>query len=380
MPTSFAFVRILSRPTRLPGMNADRVRPYDHQGKPMTYDTARIILLTGAIALLGAADTPIDRFHGEYTVAGGPVVQVVALGKDEYRAHVLETIEKRVDKPLAVLWGKVEGDAIAFIAEPKDKEPKGGSWWKSPESSQGWTATLVPGQITINQPNAGAKVLKPLDRTSPTLGAKPPAGAIVLLGPETRQETLGDTFQKLGTKNPLGWKILDGGVMEVVPKAGNAHSKVAFGSHRLHLEFRLAYEPTMRSQKRSNSGMYVQGRYEVQVLDSFGLEGVDNECGGIYKATKPIVNRCLPPGMWQTYDVDFTTSVWEGGKQVKPAVITVLHNGLPIYDQYVLEKGTPGGCKLDANKATGVLDPEGLVLQDHGNLVQFRNIWVVPVR
>ncbi len=349
----------------------------------MDITIARTVLLSGLLAALGATDTPVDRCHGDYSIAGGPVVQVVELGDDTYRAHVLETIDRRVEKPLAVLRGTVDGDRIAFTAEPTDHQEaggKGGSWWKSPASSQGWTATLVPGQITINPPNAEAKVLKPLDRTSPTLGAKPPAGAIVLLGPETTQETLGNTFQKLGTQNPLEWKIVAPGVMEVVPKKGNAHSREKFGSHRMHLEFRLAYEPKNRGQKRSNSGMYVQGRYEVQILDSYGLRGANNECGGIYQASEPLVNRCLPPGLWQTYDVEFTTSVWEGGKQVKPAVITVLHNGLPIYDQYTLVKGTPGACKTEANKATGTLDPEGLVLQDHGNPVQFRNIWVVPTK
>lgn len=350
----------------------------------MNNDLPRACILSCAVTLLGAVDAPVDPFHGDYTTAGAPVVQVVALGEGSYRAHVLPTIERR-EKPLAVLIGKAEGGQIAFTADTpghQEGDGKGGSWWKSPESSVGWTATLSGGVCTIKPPNAAPQALKPLDRTSPTLGAKPPADAIVLLGPAvTDVEKLNLHWKKLGKADEkLVWTIVEPGVMEVAKKAGNAQSREKFASHRLHLEFRLAYEPTMRGQKRSNSGMYVQGRYEVQVLDSYGLEGANNECGGIYQAAIPIVNRCLPPGLWQTYDVEFTTSVWEGGKQVKPAIITVLHNGLPIYDKYTLEKGTPGACKLEANKTTGALDPEGLVLQDHGNLVQYRNIWVVPAK
>ena len=143
-----------------------------------------------------------------------------------------------------------------------------------------------------------------------------------------------------------------------------------FGDHVLHLEFRLPYEPYDRGQARGNSGVYVQGRYEVQVLDSFGLEGEDNECGGIYSISRPKVNACYPPLTWQTYDINFKQAVYEDGIKVQNARITVRHNGIVIHKDLELKNGTPG--KLPEAEGEGPL-----YLQGHGNQVLYRNIWVV---
>jgi hypothetical protein len=129
--------------------------------------------------------------------------------------------------------------------------------------------------------------------------------------------------------------------------------------------------PTARDQGRGNSGVYIQSRYEVQVLDSFGLEGEDNECGGIYSIAKPAVNMCLPPLAWQTYDIDFTAARYdEQGNKTKNARVTIKHNGVVIHDNLELPHGTPG------RNAEGP-GPDALFLQDHGNPVAFRNIWAV---
>ncbi|MEQ9071070.1 MAG: DUF1080 domain-containing protein, partial [Gimesia chilikensis] len=139
-----------------------------------------------------------------------------------------------------------------------------------------------------------------------------------------------------------------------------------------HLEFQLPFMPQARGQGRSNSGCYVLGRYEVQILDSFGLEGKDNECGGIYKVGAPSVNMCFPPLAWQTYDIDFTSAKYddEGNKTAK-ARITVKHNGVTVNDDREIDEPTPGGT----NKDESVAGP--LFLQNHSNPVRFRNIWVI---
>jgi DNA-directed RNA polymerase beta' subunit len=197
-----------------------------------------------------------------------------------------------------------------------------------------------------------------VERTSPTLGQTPPEGAIVIFdgsGPVDEATTLIDP--RLSE---------DGLLMEGVTAKGS------FGDAHWHIEFRLPYQPKDRGQARGNSGAYIAGAYEVQMLDSFGLEGMNNECGGVYSVAAPLVNMCLPPLAWQTYDIDFTAPRFEGDTKVKDAVMTVRHNGVVIQDSVSVPKITPGGPQ---NKE----GPSGqLHLQNHGNPVRYRNIWVLP--
>lgn len=193
-----------------------------------------------------------------------------------------------------------------------------------------------------------------IERRSPTLGLAPPARATVLFGS-------GPTDQLQGAKvTPDG--LLLAGVLTKMPVA----------AFRLHLEFRTPYMPQARGQGRANSGVYIQQRYEVQILDSFGLEGLENECGGLYRQRRPELNMCLPPLAWQTYDIWFTPPRFDAaGEKLSNARITVLHNGVPIHYHREITAKTGGG------KPEGPL-PLPINLQDHGNPVTFRNIWIVP--
>ena len=196
---------------------------------------------------------------------------------------------------------------------------------------------------------------KKVHRESPTLGVKPPAGAVVL-------------FDGSNAENFENGKMTNDGLLQQ-----GCTSQQKFGSHQLHLEFRLPYSPKARGQGRGNSGLYLQGRYEVQMLDSFGLEGKDNECGGIYSVGPPQVNMCFPPLSWQTYDVDYTAAEYEDGKLIKNPRVTVRHNGVVIHDDLEL----PGERNTTAAPNGAGPEPGPVYLQDHGNPVRYRNIWVV---
>ena len=159
---------------------------------------------------------------------------------------------------------------------------------------------------------------------------------------------------------------------EKVLAASNPESNKLLGDHTMHIEFRTPFMPKARGQGRGNSGVYLQGRYECQVLDSFGLEGENNECGGIYTVAKPIVNMCFPPLSWQTYDIDFTAAKFDAeGKKSADARMTVKHNGVVIHKDVAVPRSTRASPLQEGP------EPGPLYLQDHGNPIRFRNIWVV---
>jgi hypothetical protein len=195
---------------------------------------------------------------------------------------------------------------------------------------------------------------------------QPPEGAVVLFDGKNLEGWVRRT-----DKQPAKWKRIDGGVMQV--QGGDIMTSQTFdGSFKLHVEFRVPYMPQAKGQGRGNSGVYVQGRYEVQILDSYGLQSKDNDCGGIYGIAAPLVNACKAPTVWQSYDIEFTAPKCENGKKVEPARMTVYHNGTKIHDNVKITKdNTTAG--LGGDPCT----PGPILLQDHGNPVQFRNIWLV---
>jgi hypothetical protein len=148
-------------------------------------------------------------------------------------------------------------------------------------------------------------------------------------------------------------------------------SKKKLQDHSVHLEFRTPYKPHARGQGRGNSGIYVQGRYEAQMLDSFGLEGKINETGGLYSIKAPDLNMCFPPLSWQTYDIEFKAARYKDGKKTDNAVMTVVLNGVVIQKDVVCDHSTT------ASKLREGAEPGPIYLQQHGNPVRYRNIWVV---
>lgn len=194
----------------------------------------------------------------------------------------------------------------------------------------------------------------------------PPPGAVMLF-----DGTSLEGWSRLNGQ-PAHWKLADG-CIEVV-SGGNIRTREEFGDCRLHIEFWLPLMADKTGQARANSGVYLMGRHEVQVLDSYGHPPADNLCGGIYRVATPEASASLPPEQWQSYDIFYTAPKLEEGKMVSPARISVIHNGIRIHHNVEITKPQTGGGLGD-----NWVEKGPLMLQDHhGDKVRFRNIWYVP--
>jgi len=262
------------------------------------------------------------EYEGEVTGKGKYGAQVVALGAGKFDVYFLggglpgagwDTKER------TKVEAKSEGEVTTLTGKT-------------------WSGTIAGGTLKGKTADDTEFTLKKVERKSPTLSAKAPAGALVLFDGSNADE----------------WK--NGKVVEENLLSNGTDSKKGIGAGKLHIEFRTPFQPKARGQGRGNSGVYIQGQ-EIQVLDSFGLTGANNECGAFYSKQKPAVNMCLPPLSWQTYDVDI--------KELDGNIVaTVWHNGVLVHENYVLKKG-PG------------IKPATIHLQNHGNPVAYRNIWFV---
>lgn len=169
------------------------------------------------------------------------------------------------------------------------------------------------------------------------------------------------------------WKLGDG-AMTIQKGAGDIRTKQSFGDCQLHIEWRTPTEVAGNSQGRGNSGIFLQSTYELQVLDSYDNRTYSNgQAASIYKQYMPLVNACRPPGEWQTYDIIYEAPVFhEDGTLARPAFMTVLQNGV-LVQNHVLIKGDTPYIGLPKYTKHGKLP---LKLQDHGNPVSYRNIWI----
>lgn len=310
--------------------------------------TLVLLLLAVAASAAGPVYTDPEKTDDDFAVQGEYVgkvrdqkfgVQVVALGHGKFRSVGYRgglPGEGWDEKETIIREGERDGDVTTFVGE------RG-------------TGKIRDGKLTVLD-KAGVEVgsLERVSRESPTLGAEPPEGAVVLFDGKSAEQ-----FE--------GGKLTDDGLL-----MNGATSKQKFQDCAVHIEFRTPYQPEDSGQGRGNSGCYLQGRYEVQILDSFGLTGENNECGGIYSIAKPKLNMCFPPLAWQTYDIEYTAARFDdAGKKTADAKLTVKHNGVEIHHDVALPHSTTA-----APVAEGA-EPGPLYLQDHGNPVRYRNVWIV---
>ncbi len=220
------------------------------------------------------------------------------------------------------------------------------------------------------QPQPPVVEPKPYDAKA----AKAPKGAIVLFDGSNKSVKNWTTTKG----EPTTWSLVDGSLES---GKGYIQSKQQFGSCKLHIEFATPSVMKGKGQGRGNSGVFLMGRYEIQVLDSYGNTTYpDGQCGALYRRKKPDVNSSRRPGEWQTYDITFHRPTFDKkGKVKRKARFHVVHNGHVIHDDVELSGGTGwrGPHSIFEYAAHGDTGP--IQMQDHGNPVRFRNVWVIPI-
>ena len=286
-------------------------------------------------ALLGEFVGPISVGENKYEPLG---LQIRPIGGDNYEALQYRgglSGQKTFNPEAIQLIGRRSGDFVVM---------SGGPW-----------AIFVEKDHCLLIDREGKQVgrLERITRESPTLGAQPPKDALVLFdGTNTDQFSSGEM-------------TADGLLM------AGADLKPMFQDFNLHVEFRLPYMPAATGQARGNSGLYLQSRYELQVLDSFAEEPTFNGAGSLYRTRAPDLNMCLPPLQWQTYDVEFTAPRWAAdGSKVRNARITAWLNGVKVQDDFELPNKTGAG-----QEEAPTLLP--IRFQNHKDPVRFRNIWLI---
>jgi hypothetical protein len=176
-------------------------------------------------------------------------------------------------------------------------------------------------------------------------------------------------------RRPLRWKVRDG-AMIVTPGTGDAITKDKFTDFRLHMEFRVPTAAEGLAKHRGNSGVYLQGRYEIQIIDSYGRKPESHQCGALYSIAAPRVNACKPPGQWQSFDITFHAPKFDGqGKMIRKSRVTIIQNGVKTLDEVEFDHVTPGAIDEHLGR------PGPIRLQNYGGApVRFRNMWLVPLR
>lgn len=305
---------------------------------------------------LGLNAEQADKFDpliGEYKTGDGKMFAKVYSVKGAYKVSLVKSPISR-DAPVATLNGEKSGDVLNL-------------------SGDGWSGKIVEGKLSVEK-GADKYDMRPYARTSPTINAAPPKGAIVLYDGKNL-----DAWKKVMEKDWLegvtpadNFKILPGGALQVVPHDAGKHesliTKQKFGDCKLHLEFRLEGDVT-------NGGVYMMSRYELNIKDAFGVPGTPIGFGNVSdpKDLYPDVNVAFPPMQWQTFDIDWRAPRFDasGTKKIENARITLVHNGVTIYKDVEI-KSLKGSVGRLGDAGVGPI-----YLQEHGNPYQLRNIWIV---
>jgi len=307
---------------------------------------------------------PPDPLRGDWQGEGGYVAQVIraddrllsvndqlpdAVDAGRYEAHIFRKFDQPNDKPVAILKGEQSGEAIALTGD-------------------GWEGSIAAGHFKAKK-GVEAFDLQHITRTPPSIGAKPPKGALVLFDGSNM-----NAWAKMKEKDwltedgPSLWHLVPVNAMEVVPRAGSLISHKAFGDAKIHVEFRTLGGPT-------NSGVYIQDRYEANINEVYGrLDG--NPCAGFDNCTpaesRPGIRCSRPPLEWQTLDIDFHAPRFDAsGNRTAAPRVTMQFNGATLYDNRELGPVTLNAARL-GEAPTGPIQ-----LQEHGMPVEFRNIWVL---
>lgn len=305
-----------------------------------------------------------DEFRGDWQGSPVYVAQVIPVmdkvyshadlipqqsDANKYEAHIFRAFDQPNDKPIAIMTGENTGDAVALTGD-------------------GWTGAISGGHFKA-QNGSDSFDLQHIVRSSPSMGAKPPAGAVLLFdGSDMNAWSKMKEKEWLTEDGPSQWHLVPGGAMEVVPRSGSLISKRQFGDARIHVEFRTLGGPT-------NSGVYIQDRYEANINEMYGrLDG--NPCAqfdnSMPEDQHPAIHASRPPLEWQTMDIDFHAPKFDAdGNKTGDATVTLVFNGVTMYKDHKLGPVTLNAARL------GEASAGPLQLQEHGMPVQFRNIWAV---
>jgi Domain of Unknown Function (DUF1080) len=309
---------------------------------PAATNTVRVKKVEKAPVFTRATPDPLI---GDWQGAGGLVAQVYQMG-GKYQANLLTAFDT-ASNVIAVLPGSAPGGAITF-------------------SGDGWSGAIENSHFTGSKGDKKFD-LQHIERNSPTLGAKPPPGAVVLFdGSNTDAWAKKNGKDWLAENGPVPWELLPDGTLEIIPTTESIITHQKFGDCHLHVEFRTIGYP-------SKSAVFLETRYEININETYGhTEG--NMTGGMdntAKAGHPNVRAALPPLAWQTFDVDFRAPRFGAdGKKTESPKMTVLLNGVAIYNDAELDP--PFGAAGRLGEA-----PTGpIMLQDHQTPLQYRNIWI----